>query len=616
VITSPPSNLSWIQRANAWVHHVNHKRLARRKLRKQRAAEKAWLHADNPRRPEVAQALDRRLAACGREVRFTVLLWPTGGESAHRHRTLRAISQSLYPNWELLLPEGNHVAPLTDSRVRTFDALEMTGPGLIDVALRSATGNHVALVPEDWVMAPHALLLVAEAIHRFPQAQLVYGDDDCIDSLQRRHSACMRCDWNMELLRSAPYVNGLVVVRREAWHPHHELEAVIPHAAWWGLLLRLIEPLQSHEVLHVPHVLGHWPTDTRPSAEPPPPGAAELDLVQAHLDRCAPGALAHAAAEGGVHVRYPVSDPPPLVSLIIPTRNGLQLLRQCVQSILDKTDYAHYEIVIVDNGSDDPATLEYLQGVGADPRIRVLRDDRPFNFSALNNVAARCCAGEVLGLVNNDIEVIGGDWLREMVGLALQPDVGAVGARLWFADGTLQHAGVVLGIGGVAGHVHHRLPRGQPGYQGRACLTQEFSAVTAACMVLRREVFDKAGGLDENMAVDYNDIDFCLRLRRAGYRVIWTPHAQLFHHESATRGRRRPATQQERYERESAFMQSAWGPWLRNDPAYNPNLTLRWTRFELSEAPRVNLVDPWFEMPGPHPAITALDTSQALPARR
>jgi GT2 family glycosyltransferase len=540
-------------------------------------------------------------------------MWPTGGGLLQRARALHATTRSLYPNWELLLPHGSHAA-VDGSHLRAFDPQGATALGLLDVAMRDATGSHIVLVPDDWVMAPHALALAAEAIHRFPQAKLIYGDDDCLDSLQRRHSACMRCDWNLELLRSAPYVNGLVVVRREAWHSLQDLAKTDSSAAWWGLLLRMTEPLHAGEVLHVPHVFGHRLTDTRVGHEPPLPSATEVSLVQAHLDRCAPGAMAHAAAEGGMHVRYPVPEPAPLVSLIIPTRNGLHLLRQCVQSIVEKTDYTHYEIVIVDNGSDELATLEYLQGLRTDARIRVLRDDRPFNFSALNNAAARICRGELLGLINNDIEVIGSDWLREMVSLALRRDVGAVGARLWFADRTLQHAGVVLGIGGVAGHIHRQLPSTQPGYQGRARLTQEFSAVTAACMVLRKEVFDALGGLDEtNLAVDYNDIDFCLRIRRAGYRVIWTPHAQLYHHESATRGRRRPAAEQQRYDREAAFMQSNWGPWLSNDPAYNPNLTLRGTRFELSDQPRVNLVEPWYNTP--RPAIT-VTTSKTPPATR
>jgi GT2 family glycosyltransferase len=615
VTAASPANPSWLQRANAWVHRVNRQRLARRKVRKQRAAERAWLKADDPRRPEVAVALQERLAACGSAVKFSVLVWPTGGGLLQRARALHATTRSLYPNWELLLPHGSHAA-VDGSHLRAFDPQGATALGLLDVAMRHATGSHIVLVPDDWVMAPHALVLAAEAIHRFPQAKLIYGDDDCLDSLQRRHSACIRCDWNLELLRSAPYVNGLVVVRREAWHSLHDLAKIDSSAAWWGLLLSVTEPLQADEVLHVPHVFGHRLTDTRIGHEPPVPSATEVGLVQAHLDRCARGAVAHVAVEGGVHVRYPVPDPAPLVSLIIPTRNGLRLLRQCVQSILEKTDYAHYEILIVDNGSDEPATLEYLQGLRADARIRILRDDQPFNFSALNNAAARICRGELLGLINNDIEVIGNDWLREMVSLALRRDVGAVGARLWFADRTLQHAGVVLGIGGVAGHIYRQLPSTQPGYHGRARLTQEFSAVTAACMVLRREVFDALGGLDEaNLAVDYNDIDFCLRIRRAGYRVIWTPHAQLYHHESATRGQRRPAAEQQRYQREVAFMQSTWGPWLSNDPAYNPNLTLRGTRFELSDQPRVNLVEPWYRAPRPSLAAAPSEAALALPSQ-
>jgi GT2 family glycosyltransferase len=604
---------SWLQRIGAWLRRLNRKRLARRKLRKQRAIDRAWLRADDPRRSEVVHALQQRLVANGSQVKFSVIVWPNGDEPPQWHRALHVLTPSLHPNWELLCPRGGEPADSTDARIRTFDAQGATGSDLLEIAWHSATGSHVVFMPSHWTPAPHALLLVAEAIGAFAQAQLVYGDDDCIDALGRRHSPCMRCDWNQELLRSSLYVDGLVAVRRDALRSLGTLKADTWRAAWWSLLLRLTERLQAHEVLHVPHVLGHQMSVTRRSHEPALASDAELAVVQAHLDRSAPGAVAHRGAEGGVHVGYPVPEPAPWVSLIVPTRNGLQLLRQCVQSIVDKTDYAHYEIVIVDNGSDDGATLEYLQHLRSDPRIRVHRDDRPFNFSALNNAAARICRGTLLGLINNDIEVIHGDWLREMVGLALRPDVGAVGARLWFADGTLQHAGVVLGIGGVAGHVHRQLPRSQPGYHGRARLTQEFSAVTAACLLLRREVFDRLGGLDEvNLAVDYNDIDFCLRIRRAGLRVIWTPHAQLYHHESATRGRQRPPTQQQRYDREVAFMRATWGPWLHNDPAYNPNLTLRGMQFELAEQPRVNLVEPWYRVSRPPVAAAPLDANAAM----
>ena len=592
--TSSIPSPSWLQRANAWLHDLNHKRLARRKLRKQRAIERAWLAADDPQRPEVARALEERLAAGGREVKLTLMLWPIDSASSAYERLLRALRASLHGGWEMLCPHTQLTAT-GDPRLLAVDANAIDGPQWVDTALGRARGSHVVVVQRDWILAPHALSLVAEAIHHFSGARLIYGDDDCIDSHGRRHGLCMRCDWNQELLRSSPYIGGLVAVPREGLRGLSWPGSGSARAAWWSLLLQLADALTEDAVLHVPHVLGHRPaerTTIRPIALP---GDDEVAAVQAHLDRSAPGARARCGSEGGVHVQYPLGSPPPLVSLIIPTRNGLQLLRQCVRSIVDKTDYAPYEIVIVDNGSDDPATLEYLSALGEDPRVRVLRDDRPFNFSALNNAAARMCRGQLLALVNNDIEVIGGGWLHEMASLAMRPDVGAVGARLWFADGTLQHAGVVLGIGGVAAHVHRKLPRTDPGYHGRARLTQEFSAVTAACLVLRKAVFEAVGGLDEaNLAVDYNDIDFCLRIRRAGYRVIWTPHAELYHHESATRGQQRPAAQQQRYDREVAFMRERWGQLLGYDPAYNPNLTLKHTDFSISEAPRVDLARPWF----------------------
>ena len=310
-------------------------------------------------------------------------------------------------------------------------------------------------------------------------------------------------------------MNGLIVVRREAWHSLQDLAKIDSSAAWWGLLLNMTEPLQAGEVLHVPHVFGHRLTDTRIGHEPPLPSATEVGLVQAHLDRCAPGAVAHAAAEGGVHVHYPVPDSAPLVSLIIPTRNGLRLLRQCAEHCREdrlrelRNRHRRQRVGRTGNPRVSAKGFAWMRGYASFATIDRL-------ISALNNAAARICRGELLGLINNDIEVIGSDWLRAMVSLALRRDVGAVGARLWFADRTLQHAGVVLGIGGVAGHIHRQLPSTQPGYQGRARLTQEFSAVTAACMVLRKEVFDALGGLDEtNLAVDYNDIDFCLRIRRA-----------------------------------------------------------------------------------------------------
>jgi GT2 family glycosyltransferase len=242
---------------------------------------------------------------------------------------------------------------------------------------------------------------------------------------------------------------------------------------------------------------------------------------------------------------------------------------------LSKTSYPNYEILVVDNGSDQSETLDYLQMLIANPKIRVVRDNYAFNYSALNNYAVAFAKGEVLALVNDDIEVCESsvDWLTEMVSHALRPGVGAVGARLWYPNQTLQHAGMVL-VGGVARHVHKHLPKGDTGFNGRAVLTQNFSAVTGACLVVKKALFEQVGGLnDQELAVGFNDVDFCLKLGEAGYRNIWTPHAELIHHESATRGQDNSPEKQRRAEKELRYMRKRWGDKLFNDPAYNPNLT-------------------------------------------
>jgi len=261
------------------------------------------------------------------------------------------------------------------------------------------------------------------------------------------------------------------------------------------------------------------------------------------------------------------------------------LLKPCVNSILSRTTYANFDILIVDNGSDDRDTIDYLHTLERTGAATILRDDRPFNFSAQMNNAVKHARGEIICLLNNDIEVIAADWLSEMVSHAVRPEIGAVGARLWYPNFTLQHGGVVLGIGGVAGHAHKRLPKGHPGHAHRAVLIQNFSAVTAACMVLRKAVYQEVGGFDEALAVAFNDVDFCLRVRANGYRILWTPYAELMHHESATRGNENKE-RRSRFSREVALMKSRWGELLLCDPAYNPNLAIDRQDFSIAWPPR------------------------------
>ena len=282
-------------------------------------------------------------------------------------------------------------------------------------------------------------------------------------------------------------------------------------------------------------------------------------------------------------IRHAIRNPAPPVSLILPTRDRIDLLRVAVQSILEKTDYPDYEIIIVDNNSAEPETFAYFDEIGSHENVRILPYPGAFNYSAINNEAVRHAEGEIIGLINNDVEVINGDWLTEMVSWAQQERVGCVGAKLYYPDDTIQHAGVILGIGGVAGHSHKHFGKQDAGYFARLKLLQNLSAVTGACLLVRKSVFQAIGGLDEqNLKVAFNDVDLCLKVREAGYDNVWTPFAELYHYESPSRGLEDTPEKQERFGKEAQYMMDRWGNSLHSDPFYSPNLTLACESFAIS----------------------------------
>jgi GT2 family glycosyltransferase len=373
----------------------------------------------------------------------------------------------------------------------------------------------------------------------------------------------------------------------------------------WDVVLRLVDHCREagasdrEFVEHVPHVLYHWrvfagstaqSTDAKPYVL-----EAQRKVVADHLQRSgireASVSIRHDISQ--LRVQLPVPTPAPLVSLIIPTRDKLKLLRQCVDSIIRDTTYPNYEIIIVDNGSVEPETLDYFaQLTSGSDKVRILRDEGEFNFSRLNNIAVRQAKGVLVGLINNDLEVIEKRWLDELVSYALLPQVGAVGARLYFPNGLLQHGGVILGIGGIAGHSHKGILRSDPGQFNRAILPQCLSAVTAACLVVRKDLYEQVGGLDEvNLKVAFNDVDFCLRLQEAGYLNVYNPYAELWHHESASRGLETTVSKFARFEGEIDYMKQRWEKVLTSDPFYNPNLTLLGEDFSYAYPPRQ--VWPW-----------------------
>ena len=515
-----------------------------------------------------------------------------------------SVRAQVYPHWELCIADDASRDPglaatlkgyaAADPRIKvTFRETNGHIAAASNSALSLATGDFVAFLDHDDERSPEALFWVAEEVLANPDAALVYTDEDKIEADGRRSDPQFKCDWNYDLFLSYNMITHLAVYRTERVRAIGGLREGYEGAQDYDLALRFTEGLAAERIRHVPRVLYHWrkhalSTAVAQGAKSYAHAAATRAIVD-HLAARGIAAEVLTAPEAPIahRVRYQLPSPAPSVTLIIPTRNGVELLRSCISSILARTDYPDYDIIVIDNGSDDAETLDYLAALPSQGPVRVLRDDRPFNFSALNNRAVAAARGSVVGLLNNDLEASEPDWLREMVSHAVRPEIGAVGARLWYPDGSLQHGGVVLGIGGVAGHAHKHLPRGSPGYMARAAVISDFSAVTAACLLVRRSVYEEVGGLDEQLAVAFNDVDFCLRVRERGYRNLWTPYATLYHYESKSRGYETTPEKRARFDTEVAYMQDRWGQKLLSDPAYSPNLTLNRESFGLAWPPRV-----------------------------
>lgn len=551
---------------------------------------------DTVDRAALAAFRQRALALVDRGPLVSVLMCVPETPEPQLRRCLDSVLAQAWERWELclacddLLPTSPARALLVeyaarDPRVRVCRRGQNEAAA---EALAMARGEFVALLEPDGLLRPHALLRVADAVVADPELAILYSDEDAIDADGNRSCHAFKPDWNPDLLRSRNYVGHLVAIRTSLVREAGGFQGGCEDGRDYALILRCGERVAPRQIHHIPEVLYHRSVAIDTAATRDATGtAAGKHAVVEHLQRIGSAATVETidASTGLRRVRWPLPRPVPKISLIIPTRDRVELLQLCVESILAKTTYPDYELVVVDNQSRDRAALDYLHALGMRERVRVLRYAAPFNYSAINNWAARQCEGQLLGLVNNDIEVITPDWLEEMAGFAQRPDTGAVGAMLYYPDDTIQHAGMWLGIHGVAGHAYVGKPRGYRGYQSRGWVAQNLSAVTGACLLVRREAFDAVGGLDEKLPLEFNDVDFCLRLQQHGFRNVWTPFAELYHHESASRAIDDVAAKASRAAG-IAFMRDRWGDLLRNDPAYNPNLTLQGTGFGLAFPPR------------------------------
>jgi GT2 family glycosyltransferase len=510
---------------------------------------------------------------------------------------LRSVRGQLYPHWELCIADDASTDPAVprllaraaaeDPRIRVERRPENGHiAAATNTALALARGAYVAFMDHDDVLPAHALYEVAKAIRREPDLDLIYSDEDKIDADGRRFEPHFKGDWNPELLYGQNYLNHLTVVRRSLVAAVGGLRPGFEGSQDHDLLLRLSDRLDPARVRHLPAILYHWRTAIGSGTFSDAFLArAEAARLQALEELVARRGWPHRVERGPLGFNRLVRalpHPAPLVSVVIPTKDRAELLRVVLDGLLTGTDYPAIEVVVVDNGSTEPAALALLEQAAADPRVRVLSRPGPFNFSGLSNDGAAAARGPLLLFLNNDIEVVAPGWLTELASIAVEDGVGAVGAKLSYPDGTLQHGGVVLGVGGVAGHSHPDIGPDDPGYFGRMVISQEVSAVTGACLMMRRAVFEEVGRFDAaHLAVAFNDIDLCLRVRKAGYRVIWTPHAALTHHESKSRGKEDTPEKRARFEAEVATMTERWGPELRNDPYYNPNLARAKALFRL-----------------------------------
>jgi len=582
----------------------------------------AWVKQFDTVGPRERIAFRRDLRSLRRHPLISIVMPVYNPDLGHLSSAIDSVRSQIYERWELCIADDASTdASVTrllneyataDSRTKiTFRERNGHIAACSNSALELASGEWVALLDQDDLLSEHALAVVAATIEDHPKAGLIYSDEDKIDQSGTRCCPFFKPDWNPELLLGQNYVSHLGVYRRRLLAEIGGFREGYEGSQDYDLALRCSEKLQPNQIRHIPRVLYHWrmAEGSAAAASEAKPYAADAArrAIADHLQRKnIDGVVVPCPENREWHrVIYHLRSPLPLVSIIIPTRDQAALLQRCLTSIREKTDYAPIEIVIVDNGSTEPETHAFLHELARDPRIQIVTDGAEFNFSRLINRGVRIARGEILAFVNDDIETDKSDWLREMVSHAVRPEVGAVGARLWYPDGRLQHAGVILGLHGVARHAFQRfLPQPVAVMNRTFILSQNYSAVTAACMVLRKTGFDDVGGFDENLPNNFNDVDFCLRLRERGWQIVWTPYADLIHQESASRGRHSDSEERARLLHDMAYLQEKWGEQLRNDPFYSPNLSDS-DAFALAWPPRIPLLSSGLKSAGDEVLLAA-----------
>jgi GT2 family glycosyltransferase len=543
-----------------------------------------WIKAHEPATADLARQAQTTFA---RRPKISIVVPVYNTPTRFLEEMIRSVQAQTYADWELCIADGHSTAETvrgtleryaaSDRRIRVTFLAENRGiAGNTNAALELARGEFVALLDHDDTLAPFALHEVVRTINDRPGADLIYSDEDKLDEAGRRVDPCFKPDWSPDTLRSHNYVCHLLVLRRDLMTRLGGVRPGFDGAQDYDLVLRASEV--AKEITHIPQVLYHWrmhPQSTAANTD------SKRYLIEAgrralaqHLERMqTPASIVEGGLPGTYRVIYHLPRQP-LVSILIPNRDSVQMLGRCLDSIRSSS-YANYEVIVLENFSEQPETLAYYRQIEQQSNVRIVPWTKPFNYAAINNFGALHARGDVLLFLNNDVEAINPEWLERMVKHAQRPEVGAVGAKLLYADGTIQHAGIVVGMGGIAGHVHRMFPRDAEGYMQRLRLTHNCAAVTGACLMTRRAVFEQVGGFDEAFVLAFNDVDLCLQIQTAGYRILWTPEAELYHLESKTRGYEDTTAKLARFAREYRLFVAKWERYLRGgDPYYNPNFRL------------------------------------------
>ncbi len=566
----------------------------------QEEAYKLWIEKNEPKEKDLIE-MKKEIDKFKYKPKISIIMPTWNPEEIWLKKAIDSVINQIYENWELCIADGGsnepHVKKVLkmyfekDKRIKIkFLEKNLGIAGNSNEALKLATGDFIGLLDHDDELAPFALYEVVKLLNKNPEIDFIYSDEDKINEEGKRVKPFFKPDYSPDMFLSYNYIAHFTVIRKSLIDKVKGFRLGYDGSQDYDLFLRVLEC--TDKIAHIPKILYHWrmtktSAATSTSAKPYAYEAAKRALKDAMERRKVEiEGVFDGLKIGTYRVKYKINGSPE-VSIIIPTKDKVEVLRECIESILAKTEYKHFKIFIVDNNSQEKKTFDYYETIKNHPKIKILEYNKPFNFSAINNFAVSKVDTEFILFLNNDTKVITSEWLSAMVEHIQRKEVGAVGAKLLYPDNTIQHAGVILGLGAgeyrIAGHSHKHIKDSKNGYFYRPHVIQNLSAVTGACMLTKRSLFIEMGGFDEkNLSIAFNDVDYCLKLRNKGYLIVYTPYAVLYHYESLSRGYEDTPEKEQRFLKEMEYMFKKWGEILENDPYYNPNLSKRSEKFVIS----------------------------------